>query len=150
MEYTATLTQIAPSVGTINGLQYYIMKNLATIGIVILRFHRPSFRQLKYVRVVDIVFDFTEETYHDKFYRHRQRFELDRDKTEYRAKYAYSCIRIMQDFDKAKTAYFTLDKPNRDLFVKSVPKPLKIVHIDAEDPSVLDNTDKYWILKLVS
>jgi len=53
------------------------MKHIATIGIVILRFHRASFRQFKYVRGLDIMFDLTEETYHAKFY--RQRFKLDRN-----------------------------------------------------------------------
>ena len=113
--FTATLSQPEPR--NIEGLQHFISRTFAALGIVIDEFHTPSFTPLgtEGKRLIHLKFNFLLESNDTTFETHRRTFRLSRDDLLLRTRLSHA-ERIMfrlNEFADAEAAYYARDKETR-------------------------------------
>lgn len=113
--FTATLSQPEPR--NIEGLQHFIARTFAALGIVIDVFHSPSFTPLGTdgKRLIHLKFNFSLESSSSDLDNHRRTFRLSRDDLHLRTRFSHS-ERIMarlNEFADAEAAYYARDKETR-------------------------------------
>jgi hypothetical protein len=145
---TATLAVPEPRDGSVEGLNYFIRRTFAALGLVVEHFHTPSYQELEKFRLVHIKFDFTLEVNDGAHEAHRREFRLTDDELEFRtrASYATTIMGRLHEFADAEAAYLALDKDTRGSFkTADSAKPLEIVHTQASERG----PEKFWKVKLV-
>jgi hypothetical protein len=139
--YLATLTAPEPRT-TIDGLAHFIRITFAKLGIIIHKFHTPSYQQLESVRLVHLKFDFILETNDPTCDQHRVDFRLSND-LESRTRHAERILERLHEFASAEKEYFAKDKETRGPLTA---KPLEIVHT----PASSRGKEKFWKVKLLT
>jgi hypothetical protein len=145
--FTATLAAPEPRNG-LDGLNHFIQRTFANLGLVIVHFHTPTYQQLDAFRLVHIKFDFTLEVNDGSCAEHQKNFRLSDDTLAFRTRASYSTTVMarLNEFADAEAAFHAKDKETRGDFKTAVTvKPLEVVHTQASARS----TEKFWKVKLV-
>ena len=148
--FIATLAAPEPRDGSVEGLNYFVRRTLASLGLVVTNFHTPTYQECDgphgSFRLVHIKFDFELET--GQFDTHRREFRLSDDELAVRTResHASTIMGRLNEYADAEAAYFAIDKESRGNFKTAVTvKPLEIVHTPASDRG----PEKFWKVKIV-
>lgn len=113
--FTATLSQPEPR--NIDGLQHFIAKTFAALGIVLHDFHTPSFTPLgtEGKRLIHLKFTFLLESHDPQFDNHRRSFRLPHDELNMRTRLAHAqrILERLNEFADAEASYYARDKETR-------------------------------------
>jgi hypothetical protein len=146
--YIATLSQPEPR--NVEGLQHFISRTFAALGIAIQEFHSPTFTTITQgKRLIHLKFKFLLESYDTTFDTHRRTFRLHRDELNMRTRLASaeSIMGRLNEFSNAETAYYARDKETR-----GPPKTgigVNQLRVFPNEPEEGETDPFFWQVKLI-
>jgi hypothetical protein len=147
--FTATLSQPEPR--NVDGLQHFISRTFAALGLAIDHFQTPTFTALgnEGKRLIHLKFSFVLESQDAPFDNHRRTFRLRNDELSFRtrASYAARLMERLNEFANAEAAYYARDKETR-----GPPKTgigVDQVRVFPNEPEEGEVDPFYWQVKLL-
>ncbi len=150
--WTVTISHPEPSDGNVCGLEFYIRRKFASIGLVVLDFREPTYGTLntegREFRLIHMRFMVRCES-NDEDPRYFHEFRLEPREHEDRVAVARNVVQRIHDFADAEEAYYAQDKetrgPLKNLRDKNGKGMVELVHTENEDR----RKERFWKIKLI-
>ena len=150
--WTVTISHPEPSDGNVSGLEFYVRRKFASIGLVVLEFREPTYGTLntegREFRLIHMRFVVRCE-FKDEDPRYFQEFRLEPQDHDERLAVARDVIHRLHDFADAEEAYYAKDKetrgPLKNVRDKNGKGMIELVHTENTDP----RKERFWKIKLI-